>query len=224
MKIKVCGMREAENIRIIEKLLISHSEKINAQEAEHPYGNTPMMGFIFFPRSPRFVFQKPAYLPSGIERVGLFVNSDTKDILPYIEEYDLSYIQLHGKETPALCDELHQTIKVIKAFSIAGTEDVKMTEEYEGCCDLYVFDTKCESYGGSGKCFDWSLLKTYKGATPFLLSGGIGVEHAETLKAFQHPLLAGYDLNSRFETIPGTKDPQLLETFLSKLDIQDILK
>ncbi len=224
MKIKICGMREAENIRIIEKLLISHSEKINAQEAEHSYGNTPMMGFIFFPKSPRFVFQKPAYLPSGIERVGLFVNSDTKDILPHIEEYDLSYVQLHGKETPTQCKKLRQRIKIIKAFSIAGTKDVEITQEYEDCCDLYVFDTKCENYGGSGKSFDWSLLKTYKGKTPFLLSGGIGVEHIETLKTLRHPLLAGYDLNSRFESIPGIKNPQLLETFLSGLSIPNSFK
>jgi phosphoribosylanthranilate isomerase len=71
--------------------------------------------------------------------------------------------------------------------------------------------------GGSGEQFDWSLLDAYDGEQPFLLSGGIGPDDAERIKAFRHPKLAGIDLNSRFETAPGLKDVARLHNFLSQL-------
>lgn len=198
MMVKVCGMRDPENIRAVEALGVD------------------LMGFIFYPPSPRFVGDKaPSYLP-GCTRVGVFVNEPEDAVLRRCEEFGISTVQLHGKETPEYCTGLRSMgYKVIKAFSVSGKEDIEKAASYEGCCDMFLFDTKCSSVGGSGVSFDWSVLQSYEGNTPFLLSGGIGPE--SELDSFKHPMLAGYDLNSRFETAPGMKDEDKLKEFIGKL-------
>lgn len=102
---------------------------------------------------------------------------------------------------------------IIKAFSISKKEDLKQTAAYEDICDYFLFDTPCSTAGGSGKSFDWNLLKAYSGRTPFLLSGGIGPDSLCALRTFQHPLWAGIDLNSRFEIEPALKNIPLLTEF-----------
>ena len=199
--IKVCGMCEAENIRDVESL-----EGID------------MLGFIFYPKSPRYVYELPAYLPVYTRRVGVFVNEDKQIVSMYADRFGLNYVQLHGTESPEYCRSLHMAgLKIIKAFSIARPKDLAKVYEYEKVCDLFLFDTKCEQYGGSGNQFDWSILHTYNGQVPFLLSGGINPYSVNALKEFKHPRLAGYDLNSRFELKPGKKDTERIRTFLNEL-------
>lgn len=200
MIIKVCGMREADNIRMVEQLPIT------------------MMGFIFHPRSPRYVSEFPEYLPDTVKRVGVFVNEDIETVLKLAEIFSLNYIQLHGTETPEYCLSLQRLKKhLIKAFSIASEADLEITAKYEGLCDYFLFDTKCDTCGGSGKSFDWSVLSAYQGKTPFLLSGGIAPESVSVLKDFRHKSLAGIDINSRFERSPGVKDVMKLAGFISEL-------
>ncbi|MEG2855507.1 phosphoribosylanthranilate isomerase [Bacteroides sp.] len=199
--IKVCGMREAENIRAVEALGID------------------MMGFIFYPKSPRFVDELPCYLPSQAHRVGVFVNEEKQTVRTYADRYNLNYIQLHGQESPEYCKSLKANgAKLIKVFSIARSKDLQGIEAYDGICDYVLFDTKCEQYGGSGEQFDWEVLKDYRGITPFLLSGGIHAFSAPALNVFQHPLLAGFDINSRFELRPGLKDVARIKAFLTDLN------
>ena len=199
--IKVCGMREAENIRAVEALGID------------------MMGFIFYPKSPRFVDELPCYMPSQAHRVGVFVNEEKQTVQTYADRYDLNYIQLHGQESPEYCKSLKANgAKLIKAFSIARSKDLQGIEAYDGICDYVLFDTKCKQYGGSGEQFDWEILKDYRGITPFLLSGGIHAFSAPALNVFQHPLLAGFDINSRFELRPGLKDVARIKAFLTDLN------
>ncbi len=193
-------MCEAENIRKVEQLGVD------------------MIGFIFYPKSPRFVYELPSYLPEHSSRAGVFVNEEKSTVQMYADRFGLHYIQLHGNESPAYCRSLrHAGVKIIKAFPIAHPTDVKNVYKYEDVCDLFLFDTKCEKYGGSGNQFDWNLLHIYNGNTPFLLSGGINQYSAPALNAFSHPLLAGYDLNSRFELKPGKKDVERLHQFLNQL-------
>lgn len=200
MLIKVCGMRESGNIRAVESLGID------------------MMGFIFYPGSPRYVAEKPAYLPDGCSRVGVFVDETPEAVVRTAREYGLDYVQLHGREPAEYCAAIAVAgYRVIKAFPIAVAEDLLPAERYEGTCDLFLFDTKTERHGGSGNRFDWEILARYSGNTPFLLSGGIDADSAETLKTFRHPALAGIDINSRFETAPGTKDTGKIRTFLENL-------
>jgi phosphoribosylanthranilate isomerase len=198
MKIKVCGMREADNIREVERLGID------------------LMGLIFWPQSSRYVSEKPDYLPTHCQRVGVFVDEDIERVNSIADEYALDYIQLHGHESSEYCAQL-QGLHLIKAISVSGRDDIATYKQYEGLVDYFLFDTKCPSVGGSGQQFDWTVLSAYDGNTPFLLSGGIGPDDAERVKAFRHEKCIGIDLNSRFETAPGLKDIDSLRRFLTHL-------
>ena len=235
MIIKVCGMREAENIREVAELGVD------------------MMGFIFWPESPRFVQMISAQagiIPDyseerlrkarsqnqnspkggterGLLRVGVFVDDMPQSIVTRVYNYDLDYVQLHGSESAVMIENLKRTlipdiapdIKIIKALSIREKDDVKRWREYEGVADMLLFDTKCKTVGGSGEQFDWSVLEAYDGPIPFLLSGGIGPEDAARVLAFSHPQFAGIDLNSRFEISPALKDVEELKSFIQKIRI-----
>ena len=159
------------------------------------------------------------------KRVGVFVDDMPQNIVTRIYNYNLDYVQLHGNESVVMIDNLvktvdpdiHKNIKIIKALNITTPEDIDKYKEYEGHVDMFLFDTKCDTVGGSGKHFDWSLLERYDGNTPFLLSGGIGPDDVERVKNFHHPKCVGIDINSRFETEPAMKDVDLLRTFISQL-------
>ncbi|MBP5197094.1 MAG: phosphoribosylanthranilate isomerase [Bacteroidaceae bacterium] len=196
--IKLCGMRDADNIREVEALGID------------------LMGFIFWPKSSRYVSERPAYLPTGCKRVGVFVDEDIKTVKRIADEYALDYIQLHGRESREYCAQL-QGFHLIKAINVSDGNDLAQTAPYEGLVDYFLFDTKGKCVGGNGEKFDWSVLSSYRGETPFLLSGGIGPDDAERVKAFRHPKCVGIDLNSRFEVSPALKDINKLKTFLQSL-------
>ena len=209
--IKVCGMREAENIREVDQLSI-----VNFQLSIN------WMGFIFWPKSKRYVNKIPDYLPVNAKRVGVFVDEEIETILRIADDYALDILQLHGSESPEairrLRSECGNAIATIKAFNIATAEDFEQTKAYEGLVDYFLFDTKGQSVGGNGAKFDWDVLTHYTGSTPFLLSGGIGPEDAEAVRTFHHPHCIGIDLNSRFETAPGIKDVARLKEFLYNLN------
>lgn len=119
--IKVCGMREAENIQDVESI-----EGID------------MLGFIFYPKSPRYVYELPAYLPIHARRVGVFVNEDKQIISMYADRFGLNYVQLHGNESPEYCRSLHSTgLKIIKAFSVDRPKDLRKVYDYEKVCDHF---------------------------------------------------------------------------------------
>lgn len=207
MIIKVCGMREPQNIREAAALAIN------------------WIGFIFYERSPRFIGQDPTgrqatggeQLPP--KKVGVFVDATIESMMEKASAYKLDYLQLHGNESPEDCHTLRKRgYSLIKAFPIATKEDFEKTREYEGRVDYFLFDTRCEGYGGSGKRFDWSILTGYKGETPFLLSGGIRPENAEAIRNFRHPRFAGIDLNSGFEVEPGLKDIGKLKQFIQSIN------
>lgn len=202
MIIKVCGMREADNIRDIEEI------------------GPDLMGFIFWEGTKRNVESLPEYMPSRCKRVGVFVDANEDFISTHVKEYQLGFIQLHGHETPAFCEKLHQMlpdIKIIKAISVKDTDDIRNASSYNGVVDYFVFDTKCKCVGGSGEQFDWDILKYYRNDIPFLLSGGIGPDDAERVKAFKHPMIIGIDLNSRFELSPALKDAVKLKEFINNI-------
>jgi len=208
MFIKVCGMREPENIRYVEML------------------DVDCMGFIFYARSPRYVTEKSEYVEAigncKKNKAGVFVKEPLEGMLEKARLFRLNTIQLHGNETPDLCDELRQRgYAVTKAFSIASSADFRQTEKYRSVCNLFLFDTKCAGYGGSGKRFDWSLLGAYQGETPFLLSGGITPDCIEAIKCLRHPQFAGLDLNSGFEISPAMKDAGKIKEFIFKLKTEN---
>ena len=199
MIVKVCGMRDEENIRQVEALGID------------------LMGFIFWPRSSRYVAERPSYLPTRCKRVGVFVDEEIETLKRIADDYALDVIQLHGHETPAYVAQLKGR-SVIKAFNVATAADFVQTKDYAGLADCFLFDTKGKAVGGNGEKFDWSVLDDYTSDTPFLLSGGIGPDDAERVKAFRHPRCIGIDLNSRFELSPALKDINKLQDFLNALN------
>ncbi|MCD8318396.1 MAG: phosphoribosylanthranilate isomerase [Paraprevotella sp.] len=203
--IKVCGMREPENIRRVEALA------------------PDWMGFICWNGSKRYIGRTPDYLPQTCRRVGVFVNPEMDDVLQQIERLRLDIVQLHGQETPDFCrairektGEAEHPVELIKAFGMT-TETLRLTEAFKEVCDYFLFDTPCASGGGSGICFDWRLLREYDGPAPFLLSGGIGPDSVELLSRFSHPRWIGVDLNSRFETAPALKDTESLARFMQTI-------
>ena len=208
--IKVCGMREADNIREVETLGID------------------MMGFIFWPKSSRYVSQCPDYLPKRVKRVGVFVDEDPEQVKRLADDYGLDYIQLHGHETPEVISYLRTPAlphpRIIKAFNISTAEDLIQTQPYEGLVDYFLFDAKGKSVGGNGEKFNWDVLDAYQGNTPFLLSGGIGPDDTERVIAFVRGDLQsarkciGIDLNSRFELAPGLKDVNALRRFVNDIN------
>ena len=203
MIVKVCGMRDAQNIRAVEALGVDY------------------MGFVFYPHSPRYVDRVPAYLPSKAVRAGVFVDATIEEILRRTELFSLGVVQLHGAESPAFCLSLRKKLppgtKIVKAVAVAGSRDMDRTADYRNVCAGLLFETPSMVYGGSGRRFDWSLTERYRGPLPFILSGGIGPESLAALTALRHPYWAGVDLNSCFETAPGMKDAALLEKFLKTL-------
>ena len=210
-------MRDADNIRDISALGVD------------------MIGLIFYPPSPRYVQQFssgagiiPDYAPDMGKtplRVGVFVDDMPQNIVTRVYNYKLDYIQLHGNEPRETLENLGATIdpdikpkiKIIKAISVSSAEDIKKYKEYVGAADLFLFDTKCKTVGGSGEQFDWQVLQAYDGDVPFLLSGGIGPDDAERVKNFHHPKCIGIDLNSKFEIEPALKDVEKLKQFLVKV-------
>ena len=203
LHIKVCGMRDHGNIADLVALAPNY------------------LGFIFFPGSSRFLgkdFQMPE-IPHSIKKTGVFVNEELELVSEKVRQYGLNAVQLHGEETPAYCEDLKKDltqIEVIKAFRIREELNTAQIQSYAGPCDTFLFDTKGKLYGGTGKKFNWDLLKNYEGETPFFLSGGLGPDDLPLLQAFAHPAWKGIDLNSGFETAPAFKDIEKLKTFISK--------
>lgn len=208
MIIKVCGLREADNIG-----------QVTAIE------DVGLIGLIFYAQSPRYVDSKEIASMFSTKKnvgvVGVFVDETLDEVVRKCAQYQLDYIQLHGNETPDYLISLQQivpsNVKLIKAFSIRSEEDLQTTSGYEGLCAYYLFDTPTSGYGGSGRTFDWKVLQHYTGSTPFLLSGGIGPNSMDSLSNFHHKLWAGIDLNSRFETTPGLKNVGLLSHFVQQI-------
>ena len=200
---------------------MKYPDNIREVSSLHP----DFMGFIFYPNSPRYVGQLDAVsltsLPTSIKKTGVFVNENLENILTAISKYNLDAVQLHGADNKKLCRKIRQEAKtmVIKVFPIMDASNFRVTGDYEAVADYFLFDTKTDLYGGSGQKFNWNILQEYTGNKSFLLSGGIGADDVKALRAIEHPLLAGVDLNSKFELKPGLKNVALLKQFIDELKL-----
>ncbi|HCE55964.1 MAG: phosphoribosylanthranilate isomerase [Lutibacter sp.] len=201
MKIKVCGMRDKENISGLLALKPDY------------------IGFIFYDKSKRFVADFPQIeIPSTIKKVGVFVNETIEEIIEKANKHTLDFAQLHGNETPEYCSALSaKNIKIIKAFSVDENFDFSAIKSFEKCVSIFLFDTKGNNYGGNGVKFNWDLLQNYKGKIPFLLSGGINKNDADEIKKMKHLAFLGIDINSGFELEPGLKNIKEIKEFKSLL-------
>lgn len=191
MKLKICGMKDWDNILAVV-------------EYKPDY-----LGFIFFKESPRYVgedFQMPS-LPEFVKKVGVFVNENPEAVLEKVEKYSLDYVQLHGRESVKDCDRFRfKGTGVIKVFSVDDEFDFSATKEYENAVDFFLFDTKGKYYGGNAQVFDWEKLKTYNYSVPFFLSGGLSLENIDKVKSLSGMNIHALDFNSGVELKPGVKD------------------
>jgi len=220
MKIKVCGMKYQENMTAVADLQPDY------------------MGFIFYQNSPRNFEGTIAKLPEQIKKTGVFVDASIPFIIEKVTQYNFRAIQLHGQESPEFCSALKKellmittnsksdqtnpesvAIEIWKVFSIKDTFDFNTLIPYEGIVDYFLFDTKGKEKGGNGYTFDWRVLEHYPSTTPFVLSGGIGLDEIEKIKNILKTDLPihALDINSKFESEPGIKQIDTLEVFIKNI-------
>ncbi|WP_412469257.1 phosphoribosylanthranilate isomerase [Pedobacter sp. KLB.chiD] len=211
LKLKVCGMRLAANIAAVAELQPDY------------------LGFIFYEKSPRLISDVSAelikYIPAEIKTVGVFVNEDLEKVKDKINLLKLKAVQLHGSESPEYCNALKSSfssLEVIKAFGIDEDFDFSVLEAYLDKIDYFLFDTKTNAHGGSGKTFNWSVLDQYTYTKPYFLSGGIDLEHTTAIKNINDDRLYALDINSRFEIEPGLKDPEKVKEFIKEMELINI--
>jgi phosphoribosylanthranilate isomerase len=207
MKIKVCGMRDKENLSRLLELGID------------------FVGFIFYEKSKRYAREVPNIdFPDSVKKAGVFVNADVEFLIKKAIDNKLDIIQLHGDESPEYCKRLKQslekvahTVAIIKAFAVDEEFDFDVSSAFTDDCDYFLFDTKGKYYGGNSLKFNWTLLKKYNGQTPYFLSGGIGPESKNEIEDFlkspESSKCVAIDLNSKFEDVPGMKNIEKLKKF-----------
>ena len=211
LKIKVCGMKYADNIQQIALL------------------SPDYLGFIFYPKSPRNFEESIPQIPNGIKKTGVFVNAELDFVISKVKRHGFKAVQLHGNETAEYCEQLKKllvaetevgcTVEIFKVFGIKDSFDFSVLTAYENSVDYFLFDTKGKAKGGNGYAFDWDVLRNYPSSKPIILSGGIGVEELDKIEQILKTDLPiyGLDLNSKFELKPALKDVELLEGFFKKL-------
>jgi len=216
MRIKVCGMTNIDQMHQLGEMGVQFA------------------GMIFYPPSPRYIFKhgltgadiKKAKLK--VYKIGVFVNATYEEIMKQVEAFGLDMVQLHGDETPFLCDKVADQIQLIKAFRFADNDHVEWTiKDFYPSADMFLFDTgvtekkDAMQYGGTGRKFNWNRLKGLHVAKPFFLSGGIEPTDAGNIRSFvKDPVakdLFAIDINSRFETSPGVKNMEAVKSFISEL-------
>lgn len=210
MRIKVCGMTKAEQVLQLDELGVEFA------------------GFIFYPKSPRYVLshmskeQLKKLKGRHINKVGVFVNTPVEEVLQLVDACGLYLVQLHGDENPRYCEQVANYVTVVKAFRLREGEDILWrAKDYQDAADMFLFDTEGAGYGGTGKKFNWDILKGGNVRKPFFLSGGIQPEDVDLLKAFENETVAkdlfAVDINSKFELAPGLKDMEKIKTFVKAL-------
>lgn len=206
MEIKVCGMRELENIQQL------------AQEIRPDW-----MGLIFYAKSPRFVADDIdlSLFNLPISKVGVFVNESEEEILRKAAAFNLKAIQLHGQESVEFVAGLSKknSLEIWKVVSVNKEIDWESLRGYLPFVSKFLFDTASPKHGGTGKKFDWSILETYPFDKGFLLSGGIDEDSWEEILEFAalNPMMQGVDLNSKFEDYPALKNIEKLKNFIQHL-------
>lgn len=196
-RIKVCGMRDCENIEQVASLGVDY------------------LGFIFFPTSPRYVgddFVVSAEKQT-FQSVGVFVDEPIQSVVEKAVQFKLDFVQLHGDESVATCEKLSDRgLRIIKVFPVDEGFDFRKTEPFNDVADYFLFDTKGTRRGGNGKAFDWQLLSKFNQRKPFFLSGGLSPENLSQVYALKDMNIHAFDFNSGLEISPGIKDIQKLKS------------
>ncbi len=184
-----------------------------------------MLGFNFYPPSPRYLTPERAgqlvsAVPSGVDRVGLFVDASDEEIGAVLDRAPLDLIQVQGAETPERVAKIRDTFKrpVIKAIKVESPADLDAAQVFDGVADWLLFDAKAPKTlanalpGGNGISFDWRMLKGRRFKRPWLLAGGLDADNLATAVAESGAVAV--DVSSGVESAPGVKDPERIKAFL----------
>lgn len=193
IKVKICGITNLEDAQAAFDL------------------GADMLGFNFYPQSPRYIKPEEAIkiirkLPTFVDSVGLFVNAPIEEIKAVAETGYLSWVQVHGDETPDFCDTVRfSNVRTIKAIRVRTEEDVHKTRDFFTYAVLLdAFSSK--RYGGTGKQFNWEWAKNLP--KRIFLAGGITPENVE--QAIRTGVY-GIDICSGIESAPGIKDHEKMK-------------
>lgn len=201
IKIKICGITNKQ-------------DAIEAADLR-----VDMLGFIFCKASKRYVEPGVARdiineLPPSIIKVGVFMDEKKDRVLQIAEDVSLDMLQFHGDETPEYCGSFRDKFKVMKAFRLKNKNDLKNINDYD--TDYYLLDTYVKSVpGGTGKTFDWDMVKDFEILRPVILSGGL--TPLNVVKAVEKVLPYGVDVSSGVEKSPGRKDAGLMKKFVENV-------
>jgi phosphoribosylanthranilate isomerase len=214
VKVKICGLKTRDAVLAA-----------SAGGASH-------IGFIFYPPSPRAVSPEIAgeiagAAPNSVARVAVFVNPSDDEIEAVIKYLAPAMLQLHGAETPERVTEVKKRfgLPVMKAIRISTSADIKAAETFDGVADILLFDAKPPKGvegmlpGGNGLAFDWTLLATFQGTTPWFLSGGLDLENIGA--ALKITNARAVDVSSGVEDRPGVKNLDKISTFLQAVKAQN---
>jgi phosphoribosylanthranilate isomerase len=204
MRVKVCGLKDIDNMQSVIELA------------------PDFVGLIFHKESKRYVgddeaFKQYVHSIDGVMKTGVFVNATVDDVISIANDYKLDFVQLHGDQSSEFCASVNNVVPVIKVFRIDASLSVQEIQRFRDVCCYFLFDTKTEKYGGSGRKFNWELLEEYSLDKPFFLSGGIGPDDLGQIKQIDNRFLECVDINSRFEDSIGLKNINQLKTFIDEL-------
>ena len=215
LKIKVCGITDINQAIALEAMGVD------------------FIGFIFYPSSKRYVFNKlnavdlKNFNSPHTRKVGVFVNEPVESIVQMVINTGLDMIQLHGDEEPEYYIQLRkklleaslEQVDLIKVFRVG--DKMPQLDPFNDIADFYLFDTDSKLYGGTGAHFNWELLKGNTIGKAYFLSGGIGpndlggIEVMKQTKAGKD--LFALDINSQFEIAPGIKNIEKIKSFIDAL-------
>jgi phosphoribosylanthranilate isomerase len=203
--VKICGLTTADTLEA-------------AVEA-----GADMVGFVFFPASPRhldidFADALGRQVRSRAAKVALTVDADDDLLDAIVEQLRPNWLQFHGSESPERVRSIKRIygLPVMKAIAVASPEDLSVLPDYAGVADRILFDARppkdATRPGGLGAAFDWKLLDGVDLKLPFLVSGGINADNVT--EALRVTRAQGVDVSSGVETSPGEKDPDLIRDFI----------
>jgi phosphoribosylanthranilate isomerase len=208
IQVKICGLKEAGHVATALR------------------GGAAYLGFVIFPKSPRYIKSAEArplaLMATGIAKtVAVTVDPDECLIDEILRDLKPDYIQLHGTETPQFCTHVRaRGVGVIKAFGVATAADLLPIEGYGASVDMILLDAKppqdAKIPGGLGHSFDWDILRDFRPSMPWFLSGGLTISNARD--ACTRTGAKMLDLSSGVESAPGLKNDALITAFMATLN------
>ena len=181
------------------------------------------IGFVFFPKSPRYLtftkaFKLAALIPAGVVKVALVVDPENSLLDEMMTYVPIDMIQLQGKETPERVSEVKERtgLPVMKAIGVSEPADLKVVDSYAAVADQLLIDAKPPTGsvlpGGNGRAFDWSIMSGRTWGVPWILAGGLNAENVT--EAIQTTGATQIDVSSGVEKAPGEKDPEKVTCFI----------